>query len=106
MANSYNSNPLSFTSASASLKAYNGGPKYFPVSNNGRFRVKRVVWINSQTAADTFTVTDNHGVTLATGIAVTSSVGLPQTTVVDQLVEDVLLSQISSGTVLIYIEQE
>jgi hypothetical protein len=76
------------------------------VSNNGRFRVKRVVWIGSTTNGDTFTVTDNHGVVLATGSAVTASIGLPQTTVVDELVEDVLLSQISSGTVLIYIEQE
>jgi hypothetical protein len=105
MSNSYQSNPLSFTSAGASLKSFLG-PKYFPVSNNGRFRVKRVVWVNPATNGDTFSVTDNHGIVLAAGVCVTASVGLPQTTVVDQLVEDVLLSQISSGTVLIYIEQE
>lgn len=105
MSNSYNSNPLSFTSAAASLKNFLG-PKYFPVSNNGRFRVKRVVWVNPAANGDTYTVTDNQGVPLATGVAVTSSVGLPQTTVVDQLVEDVVVTQVSSGTVLIYVEQE
>ena len=105
MANSYQSNPLSFTSAGASLKNFLG-PKYFPVSNNGRFRVKRVVWTNPAANGDTFSVTDGKGVVLATGVAVTASIGLPQTIVVDELVEDVLLSQISSGTVQIYIEQE
>jgi len=105
MANTYQSNPLSFTSAGASLKNYLG-PKYFPVSSNGRFRVKRVVWVNPVSNGDTFTVTDNKGIVLATGACVTASIGLPQTTVVDELVTDVLLSQISSGTVLIYIEQE
>jgi hypothetical protein len=105
MANNYNNNPLSLTIAGVSLKTYLG-PKYFPVSGNGRFRVKRIVWLNPVSNSDTFTVTDNQGVTLATGVCVTASIGLPQTTIVDQLVEDVLLSQISSGTVLIYIEQE
>lgn len=105
MANNYKSNPLSFTIAGVSLKAFQG-PKYFPVSNNGRFRVKRVVWVNPASNGDTYSVTDNAGVILATGVAVTASLGLPQTTIVDQLVEDVLLSQISSGTVLIYVEQE
>jgi len=105
MSNNYNANPLSFTSAGASLKNYNG-PKYFPVSNNGRFRVKRVVWQGSVTAADSFVVTDANGNTLASGTAVTASLGLPQTTVVDELVTDVQVTQQSSGTVLIYIEQE
>ena len=107
MANKYQANPLSFTAAGASLKSFLG-PKYFPVSNNGRFRVKRIVWVNPATNGDTFTVTDNGQTpnTLATGACVTASVGLPQTTPVDQLVEDVVVSQISSGTVLIYIEQE
>ncbi len=107
MANKYQANPLQFTSAAASLKSFLG-PKYFPVSNNGRFRVKRIVWVNPAANGDTFTVTDNGATpnTLATGVCVTASIGLPQTTVVDQLVEDVIVSQISSGTVLIYIEQE
>jgi hypothetical protein len=105
MANNYQANPLSFTTAGASLKSYKG-PKYFPVSSNGRFRVKRVVWSGSTTNGDTFSVTDNAGNVLASGSAVTASIGLPQTTVVDELVTDVLLSQISSGLVLIYIEQE
>jgi hypothetical protein len=105
MANSYQSNPLSFTAAGVSLKNYLG-PKYFPVSNNGRFLVKRIVWVNPAANGDTFTVTDNASKVLATGNAVTATVGIAQTTIVDQLVTDVLLSQISSGTVLIYIDQE
>lgn len=105
MANSYNSNPLSFTSVAASLKNFLG-PKYLPISNNARFRVKRVVWISPAANGDTFTVTDNHGVVLATGAAVTASIGLPQIIPVDQLVEDVVVTQISSGTVQIFIEQE
>jgi|HubBroStandDraft_2_1064218.scaffolds.fasta_scaffold1179272_1 hypothetical protein len=105
MSNVYQANPLSLTIAGVSLKAYQG-PKYFPISNNGRFRVKRVVWVNPASNGDTFSVTDNAGNVLATGQCVTASIGLPQTTVVDELVKDVLLSQISSGTVLIYIEQE
>lgn len=105
MSNNYNNNPLSLTIAGVSLKTYLG-PKYFPVSSNGRFRVKRVVWAGSVTNGDTATVTDNQGNILATFSAVTADLGIPQNQVVDQLVEDVLLSQISSGTVLIYIEQE
>lgn len=105
MANNYDANPVSLTAANASLKNF-AGPKYFPVSSNGRFRVKRIVWVNPATNADTFTVTDGQGNVLATGVCVTASVGLPQTIVVDQLVTDVQLTQISSGTILIYIESE
>lgn len=105
MSNNYNNDPLILDTAGTSLKNYLG-PKYYPVSSNGRFRVKRIVWVGPTTNGDTFTVTDNGGITLATGSCVTASIGLPQTTVVDQLVEDVLLSQISTGKVLIYIEQE
>lgn len=105
MANSYDANPISLTAANASLKNF-AGPKYFPVSSNGRFRVKRIVWVNPVANADTFSVSDGAGNILATGFCVTASVGLPQTIVVDQLVQDVQLTQISSGTVLIYIEAE
>lgn len=105
MANNYDANPISLTAANASLKNF-AGPKYFPVSSNGRFRVKRIVWVNPTTDAHTFTVTDGAGNVLATGVCVTASIGLPQTTVVDELVTDVQLTQISSGTVLIYIEAE
>jgi len=101
----FNNNPLEFTSADVSLKTYSGA-KYFPVSSNGRFRVKRVVWAGPTTNGDTFTVTDGHGVVLATGSCVTASIGLPQTMIVDMLVEDVQVTQMSSGTLLIYIEQE
>lgn len=101
----YNSNPLQFTSADVSLKTY-GGAKYFPVSDNNRFRVKRIVWSGAATNGDTFTVTDGQGIVLASGVCVTASIGLPQTTVVDMLVEDVQVTQMSSGTLLIYIEQE
>ncbi len=103
MANSYQSNPLSLTIAGTSLKNFKG-PKFFPVSNNGRFRVKRVVWSGPVAGGDTFSVTDNAGNVLASGSCVTASIGLPQTVVVDKLVTDVLLNQISSGTVQIYIE--
>jgi hypothetical protein len=105
MANSYQSNPLSFTIAGTSLKSFKG-PKYLPTDSNGRFRVKRVVWSGSTTNGDTFSVTDNAGNVLASGSAVTASIGLPQTVVVDELVTDVLLFQISSGLVQIYIERE
>jgi hypothetical protein len=105
MANNFNTNPLSFTAADVSLKTYSGA-KYFPVSDNNRFRVNRIVWAGPTTNGDTFTVTDGHGVTLATGACVTASIGLPQTTVVDTLVEDVQVTVLSSGTLLIYIEQE
>jgi hypothetical protein len=107
MSNKYQANPLSFTSAGASLKSFLG-PKYFPVSSNGRFRVKRVVWVNPAANGDTFSVTDNGATpnVLASGVAVTASIGLSQTIPVDQLVEDVVVAQISSGTVQIYIEQE
>jgi hypothetical protein len=101
----YNNNPLEFTSADVSLKSYSGA-KYFPVSDNNRFRVKRVVLVGPTTNGDTYTVTDGHGVVLATGACVTASIGLPQTTVVDMLVEDVQVTVLSSGTLLIYIEQE
>lgn len=105
MSNAFNANPLVLDTAGVSLKNFLG-PKYFPVSSNGRFRVKRIVWVGPVTNGDTFTVTDNASNILATGSCVTASIGLPQTTLVDQLVEDVLVSQISSGKVLIYIEQE
>lgn len=105
MANNYNANPISLTAANASLKNF-AGPKFFPVSSNGRFRVKRVVWANPVTNGDTFSLSDAQGNVLASGVCVTASIGLPQTTVVDELVTDVQLLQISSGTILIYVEQE
>ena len=101
----YNNNPLEFTSADVSLKTY-GGAKYFPVGGNNRFRVKRIVWVGAATDGDNYVVTDGQGIVLATGNCVTASIGLPQTTVVDMLVEDVQVTQMSSGTLLIYIEQE
>ena len=101
----YNNNPLDFTSAGVSLKSYSGA-KYIPVNNNNRLRVKRIVWVGSTTNGDTYTVTDGYGVVLATGVCVTASIGLPQTMVVDMLVKDVQVTVLSSGTLLIYIEQE
>jgi hypothetical protein len=106
MSNNLQANPLSLTTAmTTGLKGYLG-PKYFPVSSNGRFRVKRVVWLGSVTNGDTATVTDANVDVLATFAAVTADLGIPQPQAVDQLVTDVQLTQISSGTILIYIEQE
>jgi hypothetical protein len=105
MANNLNANPLSFTAAMASLVAYKG-PKYLPTSSNGLFRVKRVVWVNPATAGDTYSVSDANGNVIATGVCVTATIGLPQTIEVDLLVSDLAVTQISSGTLLIYVESE
>lgn len=102
MANKFDANPLSFTTSDASLVNAKTN-KYLPTSNNGLFRVKKVVWVNPTTNNDTYTVTDGNGNTLATGVCVTASIGLPQTNQVDEVVSDVQVTQLSSGTLLIYI---
>ena len=105
MPNIFNANPLSFTTSDASLKNAKT-PKYFPISSNGLFRVKRVVWVNPASSGDTYTVTDGHGNVLSTGVCVTASIGLPQTIVVDQNTSDCQVTQLSSGTLLIYVGPE
>jgi hypothetical protein len=102
MANKFDANPLQFTTSDASLKNAQT-PKYLPTSNNGLFIVKKIVWVGPGTAGDTYTVTDGNGNTISTGSCVTGSIGLPQTNMVDQLVGDVQVTQLSSGTLLIYI---
>jgi len=103
--NSFDSNPLSFIAPDASLLNAKT-PKYLPTSNNGLFRVKRVVWVNPAANEDIFTVTDGAGVTLAAGVCVTSSIGLQQTIEVNRLVKDLQVTQLSSGKLLIYVEEE
>ncbi len=105
MGNSFDSNPLQFTTSDASLVNART-PKYLPTSSNGLFRVKKIVWVNPATNGDTYTVTDGHGNTIATGVCVTASIGLPQTILIDQVVSDVEVTQISSGTLLIYLAPE
>lgn len=105
MANIFNANPLQFTTSDASLVSANTA-KYLPISNNGLFRVGKIVWVNPATNGDTYAVTDGHGNTIATGVCVTASIGLPQTNLLEQLVSDVQVTQLSSGTLLIYLADE
>ena len=101
MAIKWTSNPLSFDSApGVSLKNYNG-PAYIPSS---RFLVTQVIWIGAATNGDTFTVTDGQGIPIATGKATTATLGQPFVVPVEIEVTDIQVTQISSGTVLIYLQ--
>jgi len=107
MSNNRNANPLQFTDATLPSLVKYAGPKYLPISTpQGQFRIKKIVWVNPAANGDTYTVTDGNGNTISTGVCVTASVGLPQTNLLDQLTEDLQVTQLSSGTLLIYVEPE
>jgi len=76
------------------------------VPSPGRFRINKVVWRGSVNVADTYAITDRAATnpsTIAEGIAATGSVGLPQINNCNREVNDLQVTQISSGTVLIYL---
>jgi hypothetical protein len=101
MAINWTSNPLSFDSApGVSLKSFLG-PAYVP---SNRFMIVQVVWVGAAANGDTFTVTDGKGITMASGKAATATLGTPFVFPVGIEVEDVQVTQISSGTVLIYLK--
>jgi hypothetical protein len=106
MSNNYQSNPLTFTVAPGVSHKNLLAPKYLPVSCDKRFIVVRVVWFGQTANGDTFQVTDGHGVVLAAGSVVTATLGIPQTTPVGVQVEDVQVTQLSSGTVQIYVQRD
>ena len=110
-------NPLIVTGAMSTslVNAYqNGATVYIPaaIKNvnaslgvvSSRFKVSKVVWVNSQTNGDTFTVTDGAGVVICSGIAVTADLGIPQTINVNREVADLQVTQISSGYLMIYLD--
>lgn len=118
MSNNLNSNPLIVDTKMDNSLVNFAGPKYLPVaisrvSNplgvvSSRFRVKKVVWKNSQANGDTFSISDGaptNASVIASGIAVTLDVGIPQMISVDREVADLWVTQITSGTLLIYLDE-
>jgi len=99
------SNPLVVTAAmTASLKNYKG-PAWVP---NGRFRVSKVVWVGSGTNGDTYAITDGaatNASVIAQGTAVTADLGIPQTLNINREVADLQVTQISSGYLMIYLDE-
>lgn len=122
MANNLTQNPLIVVVAMPSSLLNSGGPTYisaiikkafssgganlnYTAAVSSRFIVTKVVWVNPTTNGDTYTVTDGQGVTIATGAAVTADLGMPQTNNCNREVGDVQVTQLSSGTLLIYMSQ-
>lgn len=115
-----NANPLIVTGAMSTslVNAYaNGATVYVPaaIKNasaslgvvSSRFIVRKVVWINSVSNGDTFVITDGAGTNpseVASGIAVTSDLGVPQTINPNKEVSDLQVTQLSSGYLLIYLD--
>lgn len=99
------SNPMIIdTAMTVSLKNYQG-PAFVP---NARFLLHSVIWVGAATNNDTFAITDGASsspATVAAGLCVTASIGLPQTQILDMELADIKVTQISSGKLYIFLRE-